>query len=141
MAIYNFTSRRMQFQTVLQQSGGGLNTSKFIRLVSLLSFEMLLSVPLSIYALAWVARNARDPIADWATVHEDWYRIDYFPAAEARLSGTNTFLQRWIPVFAAFVYFLFFGTQEDAMTTYETRIWQVGRFFKRAARRVTGRKS
>lgn len=103
---------------------------------------MLLSVPLSVYAMAWIIQHALEPVAGWEAVHEDWYRIDTFDAAVAQLpSSTNTFLQRWLPVFAAFVYFMFFGTQEDAMTTYETRAWQVGRFFKGAARRVTGRKS
>ena len=142
LAIYNFASRRMQFQTVLQQSGAGLNTSRFIRLISLSSFEMLLSVPLAIYAMVWLIQHTLEPVDSWQAVHEDWYRIDYVNAQLASLPATtNTFLQRWIPVFAAYVYFLFFGTQEDAMTTYETRIWQVGRFFKGVARRVTGRKS
>lgn len=133
IAVYNFTSRRLQFQTVLQQSGGGLNTSKFIRLVSLSSFEMLLSVPLSIYAMAWVVHNALEPIGSWQEVHADWYRIDTFDAAAQAVlsSAANTDFQRWVPVFAAFVYFVFFGTQEDSMATYERRIRQVGRFFKR----------
>jgi pheromone a factor receptor len=142
MAIYNFTSRRMQFKQVLQNKGGGLNTSRFVRLVALSSVEMLLAVPISAYTLATSAKDYLEPIASWSDVHLDWYRIDKFDAASATALGQAlviTSAQRWIPVFASFAYFTFFGMQEEALTSYKDRAVWIAQLPARAINKMCGR--
>ena len=129
---------------MLQKSGGGLNTSRFVRLISLSFVEMLVSVPLAGYSLGWTASHALEPITSWSDVHADWFRIDKFDAAYLESSGvTNTLtsLSRWIPVFAAFVYFMFFGMQEEALTAYKDRAVWVADGARRVWRTISVRKS
>ncbi|KAL7412128.1 GPCR fungal pheromone mating factor [Mrakia frigida] len=122
ISIYNFSARRRQFQSVLQQSGGGLNTSRFIRLISLSLLEMMLTVPLAIWSIAYIFRYALKPTLSWADTHADFSRVDTFTGEALLASGgdivSRATLQRWIPVFAAFTYFCFFGAQEEALLSY-----------------------
>lgn len=121
LSIWNFTSRRLQFKSVLQQSGGGLNTSRFVRLISLSTIEMAVSIPLGSWAISYIVDNSLQPVLNWDDTHADFSKVYIFDAATLLATpkaSSGTSVQRWLPIFAAFLYFCFFGMQEEALTTY-----------------------
>ncbi|KAL7412134.1 GPCR fungal pheromone mating factor, partial [Mrakia frigida] len=121
LSIWNFTSRRLQFQSVLQTSGGGLNTSRFIRLVSLSTVEMLVSVPLGSWVISYIVDTSFMPVLSWNDTHADFSMVYIFNADSMLANPTSArgnSVQRWIPVFATFLYFSFFGVQEEALVSY-----------------------
>jgi len=129
LSIWNFTSRRLQFKSVLQQSGGGLNTSRFVRLISLSTIEMAVSIPLGSWAISYIVDNSLQPVLNWDETHADFHKVYIFDEAvllATPKSASGTSVQRWLPIFAAFLYFCFFGMQEEALTTYWSvlrRVW------------------
>jgi pheromone a factor receptor len=153
IAVYNFLSKRRRFQAVLQQSSSSLNISRFIRLVALSLVEMFIAVPLT----SWVLYdNAVQPLKTlgWTELHFDWSRIVYYvndpthidlrlaDAAHWQVVSSSQFehsqVTRWIPVFTAFLYFTFFGTQEEALSGYSAAVNFLSFPFRRLKARDTG---
>lgn len=120
LALHNFITRRRHFQAVMQNSDSNLNTGRFLRLIALSSTEMLFSVPFS----AWVlAENSRRlvPTDSWENIHYQWSRVIFISIASHSSSVQEyalTNFARWVPIFTAFLYFAFFGMQEEAMSGY-----------------------
>lgn len=128
---------------MLNQSNGGLNSSRFIRLVALSFTEMCLSVPFSVWALANAVRE-RVPSQNWSDLHygfSEVYVLDVDALARSPTVAAITNVNRWIPVFTAFLYFVFFGMQDDAISNYARAGLVVQGFFRRLASRLGRRKA
>lgn len=100
---------------------------------------MLVSVPISAWAISYVITHALSPYLDWVDTHAEFSHVQKFNASFLALAQSQTDLtntQRWIPVFAAFLYFAFFGMQEEALASY----WSVLSGAGRLAKMWTGKK-
>lgn len=91
---------------------------------------MLLSVPLSAWGVAYVVSSGLHKPLSWTDTHAAFSTVytfgDSVALASARVSELSS-LQRWVPVFASFAYFCFFGMQEESILTYWSAISWVGR--------------
>jgi hypothetical protein len=123
----------------MQNSNSNLNTGRFLRLIAISSVEMLLSIPFSTWVLV---QNSQVMVhsQSWADTHYQFSRIVY-ASINTRSVGAETYalqnFARWIPVFTAFLYFAFFGMQEEAMSGY-TSAWEaLSRTMGRVARYLT----
>jgi hypothetical protein len=117
----------------MQNSNSNLNTGRFLRLIAISSVEMLLSIPFSTWVMAQNVRVMQFT-QSWADLHYQFSRIIY-ASVDSRSVSSEAFallnFSRWIPVFTAFLYFAFFGMQEEAMSGYASA-WE-------ALRRACGR--
>jgi pheromone a factor receptor len=123
----------------MQNSNSNLNTGRFLRLIAISSVEMLLSIPFSTWVLV---QNSQVMVhsQSWADTHYQFSRIVY-ASINTRSVGAETYalqnFARWFPVFTAFLYFAFFGMQEEAMSGY-TSAWEaLSRTMGRVARYLT----
>lgn len=133
-----FLSRRLQFSTLLKSSQSGLDTNQYIRLVSLASLDLFISLPLNIFFLAVAAPlAAARPWPGFEDVHYNWHRVDLFGAATLEQYPSSIIIRmltRWICPTFAIVFFLFFGVSRDAIAEY-------GRYYQWVIRRLPGRSS
>jgi hypothetical protein len=119
----------------MQNSSSNLNAGRFLRLIALSSTEMLLSTPFSTWVLVQNI-GAIVPAQSWADVHYQFSRIYYASLTDRSWTATTFALvnfSRWIPVFTAFLYFAFFGMQEEAMSGYVSAWGAMTRAFGRLA--------
>lgn len=153
LAVYNFLSKRRRFQAVLQQSTSCLNISRFIRLIALSCTEMLVTVPLTSWALYYHSVQPFKTLS-WADMHYDWKRVIFYVKDSARvdlrlaesslwslIGNTDLTLwefNRWVPVFTAFLYFTFFGVQDEALVVYSNALAFLSIPFLRLRARGTG---
>lgn len=122
LAIYNFTSQRRRFQSLLRQSSSSLTTSRFFRLLAVSSVDMLFTIPCVIYSIVIQSKNLV-PSQRWSDLHYDFGQVflysqkDLLDPRSASLEVTTS-ISSWLPLFAAFVYFACFGMHDSALDRY-----------------------
>ena len=117
---------------MLRQSQSGLNSSQYIRLISLAGADVVFGLPLNLYFLVRAAQTAR-PWLGWAKVHEEWSQVLHFTAAVMIRDDEGMVLRmlsKYLCPMLAIIFFLFFGVSEDSLSEYER--W--GRQIKRVLR-------
>jgi hypothetical protein len=122
LAVYNFTSQRRRFQSLLQQSSSSLTTSRFFRLLAVSSIDMFVTVPCVIVLITTQVKTLK-PSQKWSDLHYDFgqvfrYATEDLDDASSASTAVTTALSNWLPLFAAFVYFACFGMHDSALDKY-----------------------
>jgi len=123
LSVYNFTSQRRRFQSLLQQNSSSLNSSRFLRLLTVSAVDMLLSTPFIAWNIAYQARHVR-PSQRWSDLHYDFdlvflnAKVDEDSSADAFALHYSFLISLWLPNIAAFVYFVCFGMHDSALESY-----------------------
>ncbi|QRV83678.1 STE3-type pheromone receptor [Ceratobasidium sp. AG-Ba] len=139
LTIRAFLRIRLQFaETIHKNSGGSLNTSRFIRLMALSATEMLFSLPLSIYVLV-MSLNVTEwwPWVSWDDTHYNWYMIGRYSFQYINASPTfraSVDFSRWASVVGAFIFFAYFGMAGEASAVYKNIFWKAVKPFGLAPR-------
>lgn len=132
LTLRAFMKRRAQFSEFLSSSTS-LTVSRYFRLMSLATVELLFNTPISAYGLYLNATlKPIYPWKSWADIHYDWFTIDIYPAEWWRSSPiqiTNLELSRWSLVFCAILFFGFFGFADEARKHYRIAYWAVAKRF------------
>ncbi|KAI9435849.1 pheromone A receptor-domain-containing protein [Lactarius indigo] len=106
----------------IQGSNKNVNHSRYMRLIALSSVQLLLILPLSIFAL--YINSHIIPVQRWISwedTHFDYSRVVQFPSVAWRadtLHQAGIEASRWIVIPCAFVFFAFFGFAEEACKHY-----------------------
>jgi pheromone a factor receptor len=114
--------RSSQMFNGLPGSNQNPNQSRYNRLIALSAVEILGSLPVSLYTLYANAYYIPvQPWISWENTHYHYFAVDQVSSAEWHAdatSGAMLEVNRWIPVIAAFLFFLFFGFAEEARRHY-----------------------
>ncbi|KAG5220284.1 a-factor receptor [Salix suchowensis] len=113
-SILAFNKRRLQFKELLSANSGRLTSNRYFRLMGLACTDVVLTVPLGLYAISLNARIGSLP--GWAglipiTIPGVLWRMD-------KTFVTAVELSRWSIVSCAFVFFFFFGFADEARKHY-----------------------
>lgn len=99
-----------------------MNKSGFLRLFFLALSLLIAILPVQAYVIYYNTKLSWPwhPYS-WDRIHGPaWYRIIKVPAYG------QVFFDRWIPVAAGFMIFIFFGFGRDATRMYRTMFWSLG---------------
>ncbi|KAJ7759923.1 pheromone A receptor-domain-containing protein [Mycena metata] len=133
LSLREFNRRRAQFALLLSASSSTspLSLSRYFRLMSLATIELVFNTPISAYGLyLTITHDQIRPWISWANTHYDFSTVDVFPALLWRSSQATVVtieLSRWAVVFCAFVFFAFFGFAAEARKNYRLAFWAVGK--------------
>ncbi|KAL3469258.1 pheromone A receptor-domain-containing protein [Aspergillus californicus] len=122
LILYRLRRYQTQFNDIIRASNAGLSKSRFLRLF-LLSFIMLLAlIPVQAY-MVW--NNVKFVLPwhsySWSVLHGPmWNEIVKVP-----MNGTVLF-DRWVPISAGFMSFIFFGCGKDASRMYRSVLQRLG---------------
>ena len=89
--------------------------------------DVVCVVPIASVVL-WLNTVGIQPWISWDNVHEDFMRVDQFPAAlwhNAGASGVALELQRWFNVISALLFFGLFGFAEESRRNYMSALSSV----------------
>ena len=129
-AFYNRTKENRTFNK------NNLNTSRYIRLICFSSFDLIVGIPITLFYL-YLSITSLVPFPGLAVEHFEFSQIFELPAAMWRSTPLNELsfeLNRWITVWAAFVFFAIFGFTEESRKNYRSMIQYVVKVF----RKITG---
>lgn len=113
---------RSDFSLILRSANSRMNKSGFLRLFFLASTMLLAILPCEGYvvyydlilSLPWHSYS-------WSRMHgPEWYQIAKYP------TQGQVFFDRWTPIAAGFMLFIFFGFGRDATRIYRTFFWGIG---------------
>ncbi|RHZ49253.1 pheromone receptor [Aspergillus thermomutatus] len=124
MTLYRLHKYRSQFGDILNSANSHLSKSRFLRLF-FLAFIMLMTIlPIQSYV---VYRNLTYNLPwhpySWSLLHgpqSQWSIILKIPAQG------QVFFDRWIPIAAGYVLFIFFGCCNDALRLYQSALCLLG---------------
>jgi len=98
------------------------NQSRYNRLIALSASQIFTTLPVSLFGLYLDTHILTvNPWISWDNTHSDYSFVGQYPSIMWRadpVSGVIFELQRWIPVLAAFLFFVFFGFAEEARKHY-----------------------
>ncbi|GIJ85713.1 hypothetical protein Asppvi_004575 [Aspergillus pseudoviridinutans] len=124
ITLYRLHKYRSQFGDILNSANSHLNKSRFLRLFFLACIMLCTILPIQAYV---VYRNLM-------------YNLPWHPYSWSRLHGPHSpwstilkiptqgqvFFDRWIPIAAAYVLFIFFGCCKDALRLYQSALCPLG---------------
>ncbi|KKK21981.1 hypothetical protein ARAM_006579 [Aspergillus rambellii] len=116
LVLYRLHRYRSQFGDIIRSANSGLNKSRFLRLFSL-SFVMMLALTPTQAFMVYrnISLNLPWHSYSWTYIHDyAWYEIVKVP------TNGEVFFDRWIPVIAGFMSFIFFGCGKDALSMYRS---------------------
>jgi pheromone a factor receptor len=119
MNIRNLYKRLRQSKDMVSPSSG-FNQSLYIRLMALSSIELLGTVPLASFYIAFATELGIRKWS-WAQIHSDYSHIEQIPNIVWKhdpKTALSLELIRWSVVMCAFLFFAFFGLAEDAWRHY-----------------------
>ncbi|CAE7159125.1 unnamed protein product, partial [Rhizoctonia solani] len=124
LSIRGFLKARQQFNQVLNNSGSGINLSRYFRLLALASEEIIFAVPLSAYFLKVnLSRGAPPPWVSFDYLHRFYYITSAVPWAYLKLdqeSFTSMLISFWVVPAGGFLFFVWFGLGGEAFATYKS---------------------
>ncbi|KEP48356.1 pheromone receptor [Rhizoctonia solani 123E] len=133
LSIRGFLRARQQFNQVLNNSGSGINLSRYFRLLALASEEILFAVPFSIYILKEnLSRGSIPPWVSFDYLHRDYNTIYPTPWVLMKLDprGFNVILVSiWVLPAGGFLFFIWFGLGGEAFTAYKSIFYKVAGLF------------
>lgn len=98
------------------------NQNRYIRLIVLSACQIITSLPFSLFILIVNAHfSTVYPWVSWNNTHFDYSFVGQYPSFMWRsipISAVITELNRWVAVYAAFLFFAFFGFAEEARRHY-----------------------
>ncbi|KAH6890859.1 pheromone receptor, partial [Coprinopsis sp. MPI-PUGE-AT-0042] len=121
LTLRAFMIRRAQFAQLISSHNSSITISRYFRLMSLATLELIINLPITSYGLYL---NASRPIyhwVSWADIHFQFNIIDAFPRllwGSSNRTVVTLELNRWLVVFCAFLFFGFFGFADEARKNY-----------------------
>lgn len=122
LVLHRIRLYRSQFGDILNASNSNINKSRFIRLFSLNFVMLVIIFPIQCYVV-WQNTVLSFPwhTYSWSAVHgSEWNTII------KRATGGNAFFDRWVPISACFLVFVFFGCGKDANELYRSFLRSLG---------------
>lgn len=127
LVLVRLVKYRSEFRQIIGASGSGLTAQRFIRLYLLSFIIILLVLPLQMYVMYMnvAIMLPLQPFSWHQVLGPDWDIILRVP------TGGVLKPERWIPVAASILLFVFFGLGQDAVGMYRSGLRKigVGRFF------------
>jgi len=123
LTLRNLYSRYRLFKQAVSDSASidsALGTGFYLRLMALVSHEVLITVPTSIYFMTTNAIAGVRPY-NWKVVHEDFSQVVQMPFSvwmADRKYTISIIFQHWLYVYCAFAFFAFFGLAREARRHY-----------------------
>ncbi|KIK58755.1 hypothetical protein GYMLUDRAFT_170577 [Collybiopsis luxurians FD-317 M1] len=128
LILRTFYVRRIQFNHLFS-TNSAINPSRYLRLMLLALMDILCTIPLGIYMVYIDLKSVPlAPWISWADTHFDFGRVELVPAVIWRSSPDSAIaieINRWTPVFCAFIFFALFGFAEEARKNYRRAFWFV----------------
>jgi len=128
--------RRADFNQLLA-GNNNLNSSRYLRLISLAGFELILGIPLSVYLSLYLNlhqpgtnQSPINPWISWANVHYHFSYVGQFPSIEWKqdpITVTAIEMTRWSMILCAFIFFGFFGFAQEARKHYRIAFHSVAK--------------
>lgn len=129
--VYHFWNKRRTLKSLLQESSGSINFSRYIRLMVLCCIDILCTIPLSIWGLySQATLSPVIPWQGWAAAHANFSFVGQIPAALWRSDHNSVValeLTRWSSVMCAILFFMFFGFADEARRHYSVALSTVAR--------------
>ncbi|OJJ80262.1 pheromone receptor [Aspergillus glaucus CBS 516.65] len=122
LVLHRLRLYRSQFGDILNASNSNINKSRFIRLFSLNFIMLVIIFPIQCYVV-WQNTVLSFPwhTYSWSAVHgPEWNTIVKYT------TGGNAFFDRWVPIAACFLVFVFFGCGKDANELYRSFLRSLG---------------
>ena len=114
-----------------------LNSSRYLRLMSLAGIELCIGIPWSAYSSVYsnahasgVSESPINPWISWENVHANFSYVGQFPAFQWKASASaiaSLEVTRWSPVVCVFIFFAFFGFAQEARKNYRLAFNSVAR--------------
>lgn len=128
LALFAFRRQQLEISRFLR-SNSSLTVSRYVRLMALAMTETMFTVPLGIFVIVLNATATKvHPWISWEETHYDFGFVGQFPALFWRTQGlvvVSFEMNRWAPVFCAFVFFGFFGFAEECRKNYKSTFFAV----------------
>jgi hypothetical protein len=113
---------RSDFSLILRSANSRMSKSGFLRLFFLASTMLLAILPCEGYVVYYdlILSLPWHPYS-WSQIHgPEWYQIAKYP------TQGQVFFDRWTPIAAGFMLFIFFGFGRDATRIYQMFFWRIG---------------
>ncbi|KAJ7827735.1 pheromone A receptor-domain-containing protein, partial [Mycena leptocephala] len=129
LTLREFLYCSAQFALLLSSSAwsSALSMSRYFRLMSLTTIELVHSTSISAYGLYLsITHDQIRPRVSWANTHFDFGTIDVFPMLFWRADAATVMaleLSGWAVVFCVFVFFAFFGFAAEVRKHYRLVLW------------------
>ncbi|KAF7974532.1 hypothetical protein HWV62_13763 [Athelia sp. TMB] len=129
LTIIALAKRRSEYNTML--SNGGVNSSRYLRLMALAAIDVLCTTPLSAYLSIYLNAVSGIPAwKGWADTHyqfNTWGQYPTFVWASNYDFALSIELSKWSPFMCAIVFFAFFGFAQEARKNYRLAFDSVAR--------------
>ncbi|KAJ5381850.1 uncharacterized protein N7496_004278 [Penicillium cataractarum] len=122
LVIIRMRKYRSDFSLILRSANSRMNKSGFLRLF-FLAFTMLVAILPSEGYVVYYNLKLSFPWHpySWSRNHgPEWYQITKYP------TQGQVFFDRWTPIAAGFMLFIFFGFGRDATRIYRMFLWRSG---------------
>ncbi|KIY44839.1 pheromone receptor [Fistulina hepatica ATCC 64428] len=121
-SLWHFNKRRKDYNELLSaRVNNNIDKNRYWRLMGLSSMDIVITIPMSCWALHTNAQQI-EPWISWANTHTDFSRVVLYPGLIWRLSKlayTALEATRWAYVMSAFIFFAFFGFGQEASSNYK----------------------
>ena len=128
LTVRAFMKRRKQFKELVVSTG--MSWNRYWRLIMLAFADLFFTIPLTIWCIVVPALGPVAPWISWADTHSNFDRFNQYSWVIIKLSPTTVGqleVNRWGPLFGAFVFFGFFGFADEAKKNYRLFVSTVGR--------------
>ena len=123
LAVRAFLKKRKRFEE-LTNSNSTVVRNSYWRLMVMCTGDFCFTIPLATLAIVQNAKEHVRPWVSWASIHENYFRIDQIPRTvlDAGCADHCYGLEvtRWGAVLCAFVFFAYFGFAEEAKKNYRS---------------------
>ncbi|KAJ8094058.1 a-factor receptor [Marasmius tenuissimus] len=92
-----------------------LNRLRFLRLTTLASADILITIPISAWVISLNLSTPIHPWISWEDTHKNFSRVNLIPYALWQQNAALVDSNRWLVVVTAFVFFGIFGTSKDVI--------------------------
>ncbi|KAG8687519.1 a-factor receptor [Ceratobasidium sp. 423] len=130
LSIRGFLKARQQFNQVLNNSGSGINMSRYFRLMALASEEMLFSIPFASYLLKQNLTLAKQvPWTSWADTHQYYdttiWKSPWILIKANQPSFNAVMVSLWVLPAGGYLFFIWFGLGGEAFAAYKSMFYTV----------------
>lgn len=110
-----FIIRRRQFAAILHSSASNIDKRRYVRLMLLCCFEILLAWPLALLITIYnTPRSGIQPYTSWDDVHADFYKVWMYQFDSlAPLVKGIVIISQLMTIQIAFAFFAFFGLSSE----------------------------
>ncbi|KAJ5495132.1 hypothetical protein N7539_000248 [Penicillium diatomitis] len=122
LVLIRMRKYRSDFSSILRSANSRMSKSGFLRLFFLASTMLVAILPTEIYVLYYdLTLSLPWHAYSWSAIHgPEWYVIQKFP------TYGQVFFDRWTPIAAGYMLFIFFGFGRDATRIYHNFFWRIG---------------